>query len=78
MISMIIQKKNRSVDNSNARVILLKKGPTIVRIMMKSKAKLGIVFIIHETTCDMIVISVVNMNPNRNAVLNARAIIKYN
>ena len=49
-----------------------------MRIMMKSKAKLGIVFIIHETTCDMIFITVVNMNPNRNAVLNARAIIKYN
>ena len=67
MISMIIQKKNRSVDNSNARVILLTKGPTFVRIMMKSKAKLGIVFINHATTCEMIYITVVNMNPKRKS-----------
>ena len=31
--------------------------------MIKSKAKLGIVFIIYVTTCDMIYTIVVNMKP---------------
>ena len=64
MISMKKFKRNRSVDNNNARVILLKKTPTFVRIMKKSK---GIVFIIHVTTCDTTYIIVVNMNPKQKS-----------
>ena len=63
------QKKNRSVDNNNAGIILLKKV-TFVRTMIKSKAKLGIVFIIYVTTCDTIYIIVVNINAKRKTVLN--------
>ena len=61
--------RNRSVDNNNARVILLKKTPTFVRIMKKSKAKLGIVFIIHVTTCNTtyMYIIAVNMNPKQKS-----------
>ena len=35
--------------------------------MIKIKAKLGVVFIIHVTTCGTIYIIVVNMNPKRKS-----------
>lgn len=48
-------------------VILLKRVPTFVRTTIATKAKLGIVFINHATTCEMIYITVVNMNPKRKS-----------
>lgn len=51
------------MDNNMVGVILLKRVPTFVRTTIATKAKLGIVFINHATTCEMIYITVVNMNP---------------